>query len=192
MLNFRNFIFKLGNIEEDIEYEVRSIQISTTSYIVGQVPHICYDDISYETKYYLTPVSNTSPYPLNGEVLYDDSLLTSKFDGDGLFYKMKWGTGTASCNVGNNGELSLVSVCTQVIELGYSNSTSTDACDRQFSDAELYYTDDLGTVIYEDSLMTILAPSGYYAGFLPFGGTINKEWRYWNGTAFTSNGECTY
>lgn len=190
MFDFRRYMHKLNNYVDDVEYTLREIDVSTSSYIVGQVPSICYDVATYDTKYYLAPVTYTLPYPASGHVLYDDSGLTTPFDGDELFYKIKWDDGTASSKVDNSGIISLVSLCTQVIELGYSNSSSSEACDNQFGSAGLYYTTDLAIEIFSDEAMTTPALPGYYAGFLPFGGFINKEWRQWNGTSFTSSGDC--
>lgn len=193
MLDFRKYIHKLNNNleeEEDVEYSLRTVMVSTTSYVVGQVPSICYDEVVYVPKYYRKPVSYTDPFPVDGDKLYDDEELTTEFNGSGIFYKLKWGTGSASAQVSSVGVLNLVSHCAPTIELGYSSALASEACDNQFANADIYYSDDLGQGIYMDAGLTIPAPSGYYAGFLPFGGTINKEWREWNGSSFVASGEC--
>ena len=70
-------------------------------------------------------------------------------------------------------------------QLGYSASTSTDACNaatsRYRADADTLAN---ATVLYDSIDCSSIAPPGYYSD------QTQTNWRYWTGSIFTTSGIC--
>jgi hypothetical protein len=149
-------------------------------------------------------LSGTSTIPALGLIVYSDAALTSTFAGtSGDYIGLDTTTGTPaiySIIVDGSGEITSFIDCSAATTLPPTTTTTTtpttyelslgrdggDSATACAATKSTYYGNDTNlntsTLLYTDAGGTTFATAGYYAD--------DFIWKYWDGSAFTSNGSC--